>query len=67
MLIEPITKGGRLFSVEEIAYAIKIVHQFSAFPQRELADTLCEHWNWFTATGSYKTHAGSVIFMVVIN
>jgi hypothetical protein len=57
MLIEPITKGGRLFSVEEITYAIKIVRQFSSFPQRELADTLCEHWSWFTATGSYKTHA----------
>lgn len=52
-----ITKVGRVFSAEEIAYAQKIVRQFPTLSQQELAETLCEHWNWFTASGSCKTKA----------
>lgn len=57
MQLKPITKGGRLFSVEDIAYAQQMVRRLSAFSQCEIAETLCEHWNWYAASGGYKTRA----------
>jgi hypothetical protein len=57
MSIIPIVKAGRTFSTEEIAYAKKIVNRCSTLSQIELAQTLCEHWEWFTASGSCKTTA----------
>lgn len=57
MQLNPITKGGRLFSAEDFAYAQKLVRQLSSFSLREIAETLCEHWHWYTASGGYKAHA----------
>jgi len=57
MQFKPITKGGRLFGAEDFAYAQQMVRQLSSFSRREIAETLCEHWNWYTASGGYKALA----------
>jgi len=57
MQLKPITKCGRLFGAEDFAHAQNMVRQLSSFSRREIAETLCEHWHWYTASGGYKAHA----------
>jgi hypothetical protein len=57
MSAKPMKQNGRLFTVEEIAYAEQFVRRFSNLTRSELIDTLCEHWNWFTASGSCKSQS----------
>jgi len=48
---------GRVFSVEEIAGIRQTVAWLRRLGRRELAATLCEHLQWYTATGTAKAHA----------
>ena len=56
MSAKPIIQSGRVFTPEEIEYVQQMVSRFN-LPRYELAETLCEHWNWFTASGGCKSHA----------
>ena len=49
---------GRVFSAEDIADLCQTVAWLPRLGRRELAATLCEHWQWYTVTGTAKVHAG---------
>ena len=49
--------GGREFTPEEIDEVIDTVKMFPDLSLTELADTICEHLEWFSPTGTYKREA----------
>ena len=50
LLIE-IEQSGRILRGQEIAEIIKTVETFQNLSLRELIETICEHLEWYTATG----------------
>jgi hypothetical protein len=48
---------GRAISAEEVALIQETVGLFPALSRSELAETICEHLGWYTASGSYKRDA----------
>ncbi|MBW1673888.1 MAG: DUF4338 domain-containing protein [Deltaproteobacteria bacterium] len=52
-----IIQCGRKISDQEIDQIRETVGLFPGLSQTELAETLCEHLGWFTASGSYKREA----------
>jgi len=54
---KPIVQCGREISQEELDHIQSIVRQFSKLSLLELSCTICEHLNWFTASGGVKEQA----------
>jgi len=48
---------GREITAEEIECAKDTTRLCSGLARRELAETICEHWGWVTATGTNKVTA----------
>jgi hypothetical protein len=48
---------GRAISAEELALIEETVELFPALSRSELAETVCDHLGWYTASGSYKREA----------
>jgi hypothetical protein len=48
---------GRRFSREQIHQIIETVDTFKNLSRRELAHTICEHFDWSTPTGSLKINS----------
>jgi hypothetical protein len=48
---------GRAISAEEVALIEETVALFPALSRSELAETICDHLGWYTASGSYKREA----------
>jgi hypothetical protein len=48
---------GRAISAEEVALIEETVELFPALSRSELAETICDHLGWYTASGSYKRQA----------
>lgn len=48
---------GREISSEELACIRETVRLFPRLSRKELARTVCEHLEWYTATGAYKVQA----------
>jgi hypothetical protein len=48
---------GRAFSSQEIELICKTVAYFPGLARTELASTVCEHLDWYTASGTPKTQA----------
>ncbi len=49
-----IVQGGREVSADEIELIRKTVGPLQGLSRRELVHTVCEHLEWFAATGAYK-------------
>lgn len=52
-----IVRCGRKITAQEIEAARETVRLCRGLSRRELAETICEHWGWITATGSLKLTA----------
>lgn len=52
-----IVRCGRKITAQEINDACKTAELCKGLSRRELAETICEHWGWITATGSLKLTA----------
>jgi len=52
-----IVRCGRKITAQEIEAARETVKLCSGLSRRELAETICEHWSWVTASGSRKVTA----------
>jgi hypothetical protein len=48
---------GRVISAEELALIEETVELFPALSRSELAETVCDHLGWYTASGGYKRQA----------
>lgn len=48
---------GRAIRAEELALIRETVELFPALSRTELAQTICEHLGWYTASGTYKDRA----------
>ena len=46
--------GGRRIGEEEIEHAVEVARRCSGLSRREIALTLCEHWEWISASGAPK-------------
>jgi len=55
-------QGQREFSCGEIKQIQQIFKRFPSLSQSELAGTICEHLNWFTAAGLAKDRACKQLF-----
>lgn len=53
----PFEQCGRLITTEEIKEIIATIETFPRLSISTLTETICEHLNWFTATGTYKKDA----------
>jgi hypothetical protein len=51
------TFRGRRFSRNQIHQIIETTKIFKNLTRRELAHTICEHFNWSTPTGSLKINS----------
>ena len=51
----PIIQSGRPVTDSEIEQIRETVAIFAHLSHRELSDTICEHLQWYTASGSNKT------------
>ena len=51
------TPGPRRVTVQELEAARQTVRLCSGLSRLELARTICEHWDWVTASGSPKVTA----------
>src|ERR1051326_3708965 len=54
---EGATPSDRRVPVQELQAARQTVRLCSGLSRLELARTICEHWGWVTASGSYKVSA----------
>lgn len=52
-----IEQCGRQFTNQEIDEIAKTIKEFPNLSQTTLTETICEHLEWFTATGRYKKDA----------
>ena len=52
-----IVRCGRKITAQEIEAARETVRLCHGLSRRELAETICEHWGWVTASGSLKRTA----------
>jgi len=52
-----IVRCGREITAQEIEAARETVRLCRGLSRRELAETICEHWGWVTASGSLKLTA----------
>lgn len=52
-----LTHCGRHFSSQEIDEIQMTVNMFPKLSRRELSETICEHLEWYTATGTLKYQA----------
>lgn len=52
-----IVRCGREITLHEIEAACETVLRCSGLSRKELAETICEHWGWVTASGSRKVTA----------
>ncbi len=52
-----IVQGSREFSGDEIEHIKTVVEMFPRLSRKQLAQTLCEHLGWLTASGAYKETA----------
>lgn len=52
-----IIQCGREISDQELDLILLTVKMFQKLSQRNLAETICEHLGWYTASGSYKQEA----------
>ena len=52
-----IVRCGRKITAHEIEAARETVRLCRGLSRRELAETICEHWGWVTASGSPKLTA----------
>ena len=50
-------RGGRQITAAELEAARETVRLCSGLSRLELARTICEHWDWVTASGSHKVTA----------
>src|SRR4051794_35387186 len=50
-------RGGRQITDAELEGARQTVRLCSGLSRLELARTICEHWEWVTASGSHKVTA----------
>jgi len=55
--IVEIEQCGRKFTKKEIREIAATINEFPNLSQTALTETICEHLEWFTATGSYKKDA----------
>jgi hypothetical protein len=55
--VRSLTQCGREITREELDEIQDTVRLFQALSRSELAQTICEHLGWFTASGGYKTDA----------
>ena len=46
--------SGREITCEDIAHVKEVLRLIRGLSRHELACTICEHWGWLTASGSYK-------------
>ncbi len=53
----PRVQGGREISSQDLEHIGEIVRRFPKLSRNELADTICEHLEWLTASGMPKTTA----------
>jgi len=53
----PFEQCGRLITTEEIKEIIDTIETFPQLSITTLTETICEHLNWFAATGNYKKDA----------
>lgn len=54
---KPLTLSGRYFSKKDIIAVQKTVRTFPCLSMTELAETVCEHLGWTTATGKNKVNS----------
>ena len=52
-----VVRGGRQISAADLEAARQTVRLCSGLSRLELARTICEHWDWVTASGSHKVTA----------
>lgn len=52
-----IVQAGRRFTLEEIEHIKTVVEMFPRLSRTEVANTLCEHLEWYTASGTCKETA----------
>lgn len=52
-----VVRCGRAISSQELEAARETVRLCRGLSRRELAETICEHWSWVTASGSLKLTA----------
>ena len=52
-----VVRGGRPITPAELEAARQTVRLCSGLSRLELARTICEHWDWVTASGSHKVTA----------
>jgi len=57
MEVAVIIHCGRKLSSEELAQICETVKTFSRLSRNELVHTICEHLNWYTASGRNKGEA----------
>ena len=55
--IEGLDRAERRITPQELEAARQTVRLCSGLSRLELARTICEHWGWVTASGSYKVTA----------
>lgn len=55
---QDVFRCGRKITAQEVAAARETVRLCRGLSRRELAETICEHWGWVTASGSLKLTAG---------
>ena len=55
--ISSIVQCGREISEKELELIRETVELFPKLSQTDLAETICEHLGWFTASGNYKREA----------
>jgi len=52
-----VVRCGREMTAQELEAAIETVRLCSGLGRVELAETICEHWGWVTASGTHKVTA----------
>jgi hypothetical protein len=55
--VDAVAQAGRIVSPKDLELIKTVVEMFPGLSRRELAATLCEHLNWYTASGAGKQSA----------
>lgn len=56
-ITESFIQCGREITPTDLQHAQEVIELFPNLSRNELAQTLCEHWDWITASGAYKSDA----------